>query len=89
MMLKSKSFLKKLWTDTDKKVSISLSVVILLYFSVSEPSVFVEGEVFASICTTTVIAQYLSEKNYYPLSDSLIILGMPISLVLTVTFPLS
>jgi len=85
MMLKSKSIWKKLWTDTDKEVSISLSVVILLYFSVSEPSVFFEYEVSAIICVTTAIAFYLSEKNYYPLSDSLIILGMPISLVLTAT----
>ena len=83
MMLKSKSIWKKLWTDADKEFSISLSVVILLYFSVSEPSVFFGGEVLAIIGATTTITHILSYKNYYPLSDSLIILGMPISLVLT------
>ena len=82
MMLKSKSIWKKLWTDADKEFSISLSVVILLYFSVSEPSVFFGGEALAIIGATTTIAYILSYKNYYPLSDSLIILGIPISLVL-------
>ena len=83
MLLKSKSIWKKLWTDTDKEVSISLSVVILLYFSVSEPSVFFLPIVGMTVSTTMVIAWYLSYKNYYPVSDSFITLGMPISFVVT------
>lgn len=83
MMLKSKSIWKKLWTDTDKEVSISLSVVILLYFSISEPSVLFLPGALLIFAPTMSISYVLSVKNYYPVSDSLITLGMPISFVTT------
>ena len=73
---------QKSWKGYLRERSLSTFVFILPLFSVPDPKVLLEfGGIIFVLFTTTVIAEILEQKSGYPISDTYLVLGMPMGMV--------